>query len=382
MVRPFGSVVAIVIILLSLENTTRLLGQLENVEQPLAVLAQFMGFLLPEYLAIALIFALFIGISLSLRGLALSGEFDIFAAVGLSPARMLRIPLVIATLCALLLLLTRGYLEPWGERRLEEFGAAVRAGELGMAIKAGEFYSPSPHITFHADKIDAKARRFTDVLVRTDTFILFARGAEAVNGGRDGLLLVLNQGQLVIDHGSSKPEIVDFEEIRLPVKNFEDISDNPLSRRKSNRISIDQLFWAAVQIASSEDREAARSALAARFAAAFALPLLPFLAIGLSIPPKRQTGAIGIGLGILAVVTFVQAVHALEDSVSPTAPAIIGLIWLALATISFWSWHWHTRHGPGYIEGMLSRWFQPVFERLATLLSARRKYSRQNADVA
>lgn len=375
MARPFGVVIIIVIMLLSLENTTRLLGQLENVEQPVAVLAKFMAFLLPEYLAIALIFALFIAVSMSLRKLALSGEFDIFAAVGLSPARMLRTPMIAAGLCACLLLLTRGYLEPWGERRLEEFGAAVRAGELGMAIKADEFYTPSNTVTFYADRIDAKRRRFNGVMVRINDNTMFAQSARIVNGGRNGLLLILQNGQLVTADTSRKPGVVDFAELRLPAPNDQGLVSPKQTRRRNNRQSLNVLLSKAAHNVDSVDRQAARSGLAARFAAAFALPLLPLLATGLCIPPKRQAGALGIGLGLLVVVGFVQGIDAFEDSTSATAPLMIGFIWTGLALFSGWSWRVYAKNGPGYLEGRLSRWFQPILDRLAILLAGRRKYA-------
>jgi lipopolysaccharide export system permease protein len=370
MARPFTAVVAIVMMLLSLENTTRLLGQLENVERPLMVLAKFMSYLLPEYLAISLIFALFIGVALSLRGLALSGEFDIFASVGLSPARMLRIPLIIAVLCAALLLVTRGYLEPWGERKLDAFGSAVRAGELGMAIKAGEFYSPSMHVTFHAEGIDNTHRRFTGVMVRSDKYTAFARTAQTVNGGHNGLLIILQDGQIVTDEESHKPSIVYFKELRLLVSTDGQILAKMPSHRDSSRQFIDQIMSRAMQDGHSEVSLAARSALAARLAAALALPLLPFLAIGLCIPPKRQSGALGIGLGVILLVAFIQGIHAFEDSATATGALTIALIWTGLALVSFWAWRGHILHGPGHVEGLLHRIYQPALERLAKLLAA------------
>jgi lipopolysaccharide export system permease protein len=87
--RPFGASIAIVIMLLSLENSARLIGQLNEVEQPLGVLMRFMGYLIPEYLGMGIVFAVFIGASMAFRGLALSGELDVFSAIGMSNWRLL-----------------------------------------------------------------------------------------------------------------------------------------------------------------------------------------------------------------------------------------------------------------------------------------------------
>jgi lipopolysaccharide export system permease protein len=377
MARPFTAVVVIVMLLLSLENTTRLLGQIAHVQRPLAVLAEFMSYLLPEYLAIALLFALFIGVSMSLRGLSLSGELDIFASVGLSPARMLRMPFIIAGVCAVLLFVTRGYIEPWGERKLDDFGSAVRAGELGMAIKAGEFYSPSGDVTFHADSIDDKRRSFKGVMVHSARFTAFAQSARAINGGRRGLLIILRDGQIISVEAGGKLKIVRFDQMYFPVRSESPIVTAAPTRGESNRQYLGELIDQAVQSQIGDDRDAARSALAARLAAALALPLLPLLAIGLCVPPKRQTGALGIGLGVIAIVAFVQAIHAFEDSTAPSAPLAIALLWATLALISYWSWLCHTNGGPGFIEDRLGRGLAATAREILVFAKFLRTYPSQ-----
>jgi hypothetical protein len=81
-------------------------------------------------------------------------------------------------------------------------------------------------------------------------------------------------------------------------------------------------------------------------------------------------------------VLFVQGVHAFENSASPAAPPTIALIWAGLALVSGWSWRSHATHGPGYVEGRLNHWFQPIFKKLAVLLAVQRNYRSPSAGTA
>lgn len=373
MLRPFAGVVVIVIMLLSLENTARLMGQLDDVEEPMTVLMRFMGYLLPEYLGVALIFALFIGVSLGFRGLALSGEFDVIAAIGLSPMRMLRVPIMMAIVSAALLLLTRGYLEPWGERQLDRFGAAIRAGELGVAIHADEFYSLSPDITFHAETMDRAKGLFVNVMVRNDGDILFARSARLLNGGSSGILLILADGQIVRNTGGNRYHVVDFAHARLPLARDLAVPASISARHRNARRSIDRLFELGFKTRASGEAAAASASFAARITFALLTLALPFLALALAIPPKRESGAIGIGVGIVLIILFIQIANAIEESAASTAVLEFALLLAAMTLAAVAAWRIHAVEGPGQIERKLQQWLAPVRLPLAALYGMARR---------
>lgn len=376
MLQPFAAVVVIVVMILSLENTARLMGQLDDVERPLAVLIRFMGYLLPEYLGVALIFALFIGVSMGFRGLALSGEFDVIAAAGVSPLRMLRMPLVMAVVSAALLLLARGYLEPWGERQLDRFGAALRAGELGVAIHAGEFYSPTPDVTFHAEKMDRSKGLFVNVMVRNDGDVLFARSARVLNGGARGIFLILANGQILRDAGGNRYHVIDFEHARLPLSRNSEASANVSPRDRNARRSLDRLFQLGFTMRTGGEATAAAAGFGARIAFALLTLTLPLLALALAIPPKRQTGAFGIGLGILLIILFIQIANAIEERAASTALFELALLLNAIALATFAAWRIHMSAGPGEIERRLQQRLAP----LCTPLAALCERARRNAE--
>ena len=371
--RPFCSVIAIAVMLLSLENLSRLMSQVQNVEQPLAVLLRFMEYLLPEYLGVGLIFALFLGIAFALRGLALSGELNVIGAIGLSPWRMLRVPLILACFCTILFIGMRGYLEPWGERQLASFGNSVRAGELGMAIKAGEFYHPSSSVSFHADYVDVRNHKYRGVMVKSDGLMIFARSAHAENGGAQGISLTLEHGQMLSERAGGPARMAEFETalINLPASS-PDVRMGG-GQQKAEQYTLDDLYRRAV--AEGTSRPYARAALSSRLAVAGALVLLPLLAVGLAIPPQRQASAFGIGLGIAILVTYIQLAHAIERSANALAPFQALLLWVGLAFATGLAWRTHWREGPGYIEGRLSHLLLPWVQRLAGAAKGGRSFT-------
>ena len=367
-IRPFLATIAIVIMLLSMENSARLMSQLDEVEQPLGVLLRFMGYLLPEYLGMGILFAVFIGVALAFRGLALSGELDVISAIGISPLRLIRTPLVLAFIAAFLLLATRGYSEPWGERQLDALGLAVKAGELGMAIQADGFYSPSPDVMFHADRIDRNTKSFSGVMVKADKMTVFAKNGTAINHGHSGIVLALTDGQALVLDGDGRVRMTVFAQMHLRLANDEQVPASMTTRHSNDRRSLRELYQLAAAPNQNQANAEARAGLAGKIVVAMAVPLLPLLALGLSVPPKRQTSAIGIGVGMAILVGFVQVAHALEEQASTAAPLQFALLWALLAIISISVWRYHNANGPGQFEAKLNRLAGPGFTFIGRVL--------------
>lgn len=107
---------------------------LDGVERPAAVLFKFMFYLIPEYLGIGLLFATFLATALRFRSLALSVELDILWAVGMSPLRVLRVPMVISLAIALLHIGLRGYVQTRQSSVFARSAIAKKAGRQGILL--------------------------------------------------------------------------------------------------------------------------------------------------------------------------------------------------------------------------------------------------------
>ena len=351
--RPFLAVSAVIVLLLTLENSRRLMSLLGNVEQPVAVLVKLMLYLVPEYLGIGLLIAVFVSVAVVFRGFALQGELDIFASIGLSPARLLRVPLLFGLAVALLHAGLRAYVEPVGERRLDALGTSIAAGNLGLSIAPGEFLRPRPGTMFHVDAVDRATGVFRGLFVQSRRLTVAAREGRVINGGHQGVLLRLFDGHVVAARPGGRFEIWSFQAMAMPMQLIAAKPVRTTARHRNDRLVLGDLLRAASQAQATPGRDAARAALGSRFATAAFIALIPLFGFALGVPPKRSTSALGLGLGILLIVGFVRAIVAVEDDAHATAPLFQLAILLGFAGLAAAMLHVQSRRGPGAIEAML-----------------------------
>src|SRR3546814_12144513 len=102
----------------------------------------------------------------------------------------------------------------------------------------------------------------------------------------------------------------------------------------NDRLVLSAQWERATQDGSAAASRAARAGLGNRIATAAFAVLIPLFGFALGVPPKRSTSAIGLGLGILLIVGFVQAMGAIEDAAHPFAPLLQLLILSAFALAS------------------------------------------------
>ena len=358
--RPFFAVSAIIVLLLTLENSRRLMTLLGNVEQPVAVLMKLMLYLVPEYLGIGLLIAVFASVAVVFRGFALQGELDIFASIGLSPARLLRVPLMFGLSVALLHAGLRAYIEPAGEQRLDALGTSIALGNLGLSIAPREFLRPRTGTMFHVDAVDRSSGIFHGLLVQSRSLTVAARKGKVINGGHEGVLLRLFDGHVVATRANGRLEVTSFQAMAMPIELMAAKPVHMTLRHRNDRLMFGDLWRAASHARTGTERAAARAALGNRFVTAAFITLVPLFGFALSVPPKRSTSALGLGLGILLIVGFVQTIVAIEDAAHPLAPLFQVAVLLVFAGLAFAMLRIQTRRCPGAIEAALETASRPA----------------------
>ncbi|NIJ37516.1 lipopolysaccharide export system permease protein [Sphingopyxis panaciterrae] len=358
--RPFAAVSIIIILLLTLENSRRLMTLLDNVEQPVAVLVKLMLYLVPEYLGIGLLIAVLLSVAVVFRSFALQGELDIFASIGLSPGRLLRVPLLFGLAVALFHAGLRAYVEPAGEQRLDALGASIALGNLGLSISPGEFLLPRPGTMFHVDSVDRGTGVFSGLFVQNRGLTVAAREAVVINGGQKGVLLQLFDGHVVTTGSSGHPELASFRTMAMPIELVAAKPSRLTPRHRNDRLMLGALWRVAARAPSASERIAARAALGSRLVTAAFVVLIPFFGFTLGIPPKRSTSALGLGVGILLIVGFVQTIVAIEDSAHALAPLLQLAVLFGFGCVASALLRLQSLRGPGTIEAMLVWASQPA----------------------
>ena len=352
---PFAAVVAIMVMLLTLENVPRLMARMVDVDRPLGVLGSYMIALLPEYVGIGLLVALYVAIALALRTMKLRGELDMFSASGLSNPAILRAPILIACIAAALVLAVRGYAEPWGERRIDALSEAIRNGDHGLRIEAGTIMRLGNGDAISVDRIDAAPNSFAGVFVQGGTTTFTAAHATASFGPDHRLQLVLERGNFARWSKGVRSGSGSFTTLKIALP-LDVKAAPPMTPRESlDRLPADALLAMIRGDRHSLSPERAAAALGARIAdAAFCL-IIPFLAFALAIPPNRSRSALGLGLGIVLIVTFIKISASIEDGDPAASVALDAVLLVGWGVAAWLMMRVTTVHGTGTIEAVLMR---------------------------
>jgi lipopolysaccharide export system permease protein len=129
-------------------------------------------------------------------------------------------------------------------------------------------------------------------------------------------------------------------------------------------------------------RETSRAAFHFRVAEVASMFLLPFLAVGLGIPPKRSTSALGVFLSIVMIVTYhkINEYGQAVGSLGRIDPIIALWVPFSLfAALTFWMYY-QVAHVPGGQPiAALEKAFEKMLKAIARYLPGRRKKSEAAA---
>lgn len=376
---PFAASIAIVVLLFTLENSTRLLKLLENVKEPLLTFLRMSSCLIPEYVALGSIVATFLAISVALRSLAQSNELDIIGAIGISPRRMLHVPFLFALGAAALFLGLRMVAQPWGEGRLERLQSALHQGDLGIGIEAGRFLDLGKGYTLHVDHIQHANGRMTGVFVASPEDTIVADSATAINAGAEGLMVRLENGNIIRQTASGRLTHISFDHLKMPIARQVPKAVPPTLRHLNDSSYPLTLAARAFGAPAAEMRLSAMSALIARVADAGLILLTPFLAFSLAIPARRTSSAIGLAAGVLLVAIALHMINMFEELASVSGIAAIAGVFAGYATLTMAAWVYTLRNGQGSVDALLSRAVGPVARRISMLIARSQMRARRSA---
>ena len=223
-------IIAILVLILELENATRLIAQVDRLDRPFAMLSTLCGLLAPEYVAMALPFALFLATALAFRQFAMRSELAAMLAAGVSRRRLIRGPLLLGILCAAALLALRGYVQPICEAQLAARGDQIRAGLFGLGLTVGELSHVSPDTALLVGGAGPRAGELSDIFVDSPTGTFSAPRANAVFGADGALALTMFDGRAV-EHGAVQRGRAAFRRLTVRI---------PLAIPPARRLTPDQ----------------------------------------------------------------------------------------------------------------------------------------------
>lgn len=367
----FVATIGIVVMLLSLENAQRLWDVVSGTDAAGLLMLRMMGSLVPEYIGVGLPIASFLAPALAIRGLARKGEWQMLAATGLSPIRIMRGPMLLALAASALQLGIRLEAEPFGERTLDSIGHEIREGVFGTPITLDKFVEVDERTAFFLapGSTDGETGH---VFVQRGGDVFTAHSATASRDPSGRIDVDLKQGQQLLRQDGGRYAILSFGQYHLSIQTKPVPRSHMSSTDRLDRMGTAQLLEEAARGPDSDTgQHPALSALFARVSSALFCVILPWLAFALALPPRRGTGGAGLAIGIGLIVLFLRTASLVETSLSafPTAAAV------AHMTLWFGGTFALVRYGIMHDDGAIDRAIGKMGKKLVSLLPRRQKKS-------
>lgn len=380
---PLASTLVIAAMLLVLEKMLRLFDFVAAQGGPVSVVWRMLANMLPEYLALGIPIGLMLGILLGLRRLALSSELDVMRGVGISPARMMRVPYMYAAALALVNLAIVGFVQPYSRYAYEGLQYELRSGALGASIKIGEFANIGQGMTLRIEESFDSGRDLRGIFVRVEQdqgqslAVTAARGTFLRTDDPDTIILRLSDGVLVQrSQKLASPRILSFSGHDLPI-DLPKIESFRSRGGADRELTLPELVVAGVADQTApQTRNEVLANMNFRLVEIAMMFLLPMAALAFAIPPKRSTSALGVFLSIIFIVTYHkinQYAEAMGAAGRVNPFLALWVPFLLFAALIFWMYHVAAHRPGGQPIGAL----ETVFAKLSKWLGKWVRLARQ-----
>ena len=380
---PLFSTLLIAAMLLILDRIRRLFDFVATQGGPVSVVWKMLANLLPEYLGLGIPIGLMLGILLAFRRIATSSELDVMRAVGMSYARLLRVPYYYAIILAALNIAIVGYVQPKARYAYEQLRFELRTGALGASIKVGEFAHLGDRMTLRIERSQERGRKLSGIFVHAETprgdwvGVTAATGQFLATDDPNVIIFRLTDGTLIHNRPDFRtPRTLTFTAHDLPINlpRFESFRTRGGKNLEYTLPELAKLGHAPN--ASDKLRDASRSEFHFRLVEVASMFLLPLLAVALGIPPKRSTSALGVFLSIVMVVTYhkINQYAAALGERGAVDPAIaLWVPFIVFGALILWMYHTIAHVPGGQPIGALERFFSKAWALVARYLPGRRR---------
>lgn len=154
----------LLLVLQFLRSTDVLLGS----SVTLLDLGRVMALIAPHFLVMALPIGFLLAIVLGYGRLAEDREIVSLSALGVSPLRLVTVPVLLGVVLGALNLVLVSTVEPWGLSEVKVAVAEVVKKNVIGDVKSGQFYEGISQFTLYAEDVDKKSRKWRNILIHDD----------------------------------------------------------------------------------------------------------------------------------------------------------------------------------------------------------------------
>lgn len=370
---PALAVLGVTLVAFLLEQTLRLINQLEADGARLGYLFGLVSNMVPFQLGLALPASFFTAMFMVVARLDEESEIDAILAGGIPFERIVAPLVFLGVVLAAVSLLLVGYLQPYSRFGYRSVLNAATAAGWTAELDPQVFIHAGPDFTISADEVDATGRALKGVFIRRKSkdgeFVVTADvGRLALRPDGKTTDLRLNGGLILEDTPRSGPRLLRFGDFT----DHEILSTGQTLRPRGGdeqELTISELVSEMQRPDAMIPKQTLEAELYARLARSLAVPFLPFLALPLALAAKRGRRAPGMIVGAVILVAFHHGITLCKSfAANGEVDPLIGLggMFAAIAVFALWLFL-SSRRRPGEtpISSLLSR--------METLLERRTK---------
>jgi lipopolysaccharide export system permease protein len=375
---PALGVLGVTLVAFLLDQTLRLINQLEANGAHLSYLFGLVTNLVPYQLGLALPAAFTVAMFIVVARLGDDSELDAILAGGVSFERLAAPLVFVGVVLGIVSLLLVGFLQPYsryGYRAV--LNAATQAGwtaELDPQV----FINAGPDFTITADEVDASGRRLKGVFIRRaaplgETIVTADSGALAIQPDNRTTDLRLKGGLILSDtaRGERLLRFGEFDD-RQMLSNGAALAPRGGDEAE---LTLPELVGELGRPDTVISKRVLQAELYARLARSLGVPFLPLLALPLAMAVKRGRRTPGMIVGAVVLVAFHHGITlckslAASGQVDPLLA--IGGLFLVQAGFGVWLFM-SSRRRPGEtpLTGLFRR-VETLFERRSKAPAAMR----------
>lgn len=331
---------------LLLERMIRLMGIVSNWEGGLTLVVRMMLNLVPHYLGMALPAAFFFGVLLTFNHLNRNGELAVLQASGLGLMRLLRPVVGLALVLAAVAAVTFGFLQPYGRYAYRSIAHDASHVTIGSSVMPGKFFH-TDDMTFMAERVSPDGSRLEGIFVNEhepdgQVFTTTAEEGTFQPGTKPGEVMLLLRSGVRTERGPNggAKTTLTFAEYRWPISRGDDWAFRPRGQDE-RELTLPEL-WNALGKPPPQGVDASEidAEYHGRIVQILSVVFLPFLAMPLGLGGGRGGQTYGLGLGLLALVVYEQALQfglslSAKDIVQPLFGLWLPFMIFAVGSLAF-----------------------------------------------
>jgi len=314
--------------------------------------------LLPNFLGYVLPVSFLLGSILGVGRLAEDREIMAIGAAGLSPVRLVRVPLAMGVLLAALGVWLSVVVEPAGLRAAELRFNEIIKKNVRANVRAGTFFEEIPQFTVYAERVAGDGWHNVLIADRSDpaapVLALARRGGLEPVGAGEEMRLVLEGGELHRAEELAEESVrATFDRAGLTLGLGTAVSDKNLLSGSTRAVSTEALLARARRPDTPPgQRLIAEEAIHRRFASPLAVIAFALMAVPIAVMRKGGRAA-GIGAtvaGVLAHYLLLRIGEVLTERGALPAAVAMHLSTVVLTAVGLLLCWVLARRGPGVVR--------------------------------